>query len=286
MRNGMAKRVIGIIFLAVLSVLAAGILLQFHPGVLRRELQFVLNENTKQLFNGSVRLGNARLDRNFRLRIEQGRANLQTKKDEVPVGIDFLQSEKSLLRLFSKKGFVFNFEGARVGSSSRTGASGRFHFRVGRDFPYELEAKIHALGLEDLAWLNPQNLEHAEGNLNGEVLLQGSASKSPVFRLSLATDEAGGFLKASVFDVFLSYVPQVSDREAVKSLIQKGGLIAFQRGSFRAELIEPDRLKVVFRMLVLEYNLDLNLNIEIRIDEKNAFPKLVKLMGLFQGKTK
>ena len=58
--------------------------------------------------------------------------------------------------------------------------------------------------------------------------------------------------------------------------------VGYQSADLRATLASADTLKVFLHLLIPDYNLDLNLNLEIHIDKDNAFPELARLMGLLE----
>jgi hypothetical protein len=45
-----------------------------------------------------------------------------------------------------------------------------------------------------------------------------------------------------------------------------------------------DRVKVLLHILILDYNLNLTLNAEIRTDSKNAFFKIAQYLGMVEVK--
>lgn len=269
---------ITILFLAIAA--GAAIYYELHQALLLRSLQFLANRFTDEVFSGSIRIRDARLTRELKLELEGITAEMHSRKGSVPIEIGSVRSQSSLLHLFDKASVLFTFDDAGLAHSRRAGAQGTFHVRLGNHWRFQLDSDIQEIGMEELEWIDPQSLHGASGTLSGKATAEAGQGIDPHFQLELRTDVSGGYVQARLLDSFLSYVPQTDKRDRIKLLVAQGGLVQFQRGILTIQLTDPRKLKILLSMMVLEYNLDLNLNVEVRVDSDRAFFQVAQLMGL------
>lgn len=270
--------------LLVAAVLCAGLAWANRHAAERRLLEYGINLAAREYFAGTLRLSQGYLDRKLRIHMFGFRGDFQTANGPVPIEIQSLESRDPLTRLAAGAPVLFTFKGARPALSKFEGIRGMALLKGGRDGRFKLRAKIVDLGLEDVAWLNPENLQGSSGRMTGFITLRSDARKDPVFGLQIKVSEPGGHIQAKFFDLLLPYLPSMKTREEVSRLAAEAGLMVYRKAEFSMQLDEPDKLKVFFHIEVPDYNLHLNLNILIRTDEKNSFMKLTQMMGLVQIK--
>lgn len=272
----------GLIFL-VAAGSAFLLILRFHAALERRLLESVLNQNTKKFFAGSIRVGEARLDRRLKIHIEHLRGRLLSGTGPVALEIQSIESQGPVTDFFLKQGLVLVFKGFRPGQSQHGGIQGTSHLRGGREGFIDLRAEVDGLDLHEIEWLNPENLSGATGELRGEMTFRSDTKGEVSYSARLQVEEPGGHVQTRFFDLLKPYLPQqLETREKIDHLLATGGVVGFREASLQADWAESDRMKVFLHITVPDYNLVLNLNLEIRVDEKNAFMQLTQLMGLLK----
>ncbi len=267
------------IFLAVIIIgLAAGLVWAAkHQTEL---LEKALNGAAREYFENSIRLKSASFDPKLKLRLKGLTGNFKTPEGPYPVEISSLNSVNSPINLLLQKEAVFAFDGVRLNRSAFKGINGQFIAGPGS---FRLESQVEGLGLEDIAPLNPANLQGAKGELLGKISLEVKTGKEPVFEAELQGTKAGGKVPSRFFAAFLPYLPQVQNRRQLEAIIQIAGVVSFDEADFKISSVGPGRMKVFLHMRIPDYNFNLNLNMEIRADEENFFRELPKLMENFKA---
>ena len=269
--------------LAVAGITA--FLLAQHPRWGRPLVESCLNAGTKEFFEGSLRVGGFRLDRRLRIHLEGLQGNLRSEAGPIPLKIRSLESEGSVSEIFSKKGLEFSFEGFGPRDSGLRGISGRAFFKAGKDWFFNLLLDIQELDLHEIEWVNPENLSGASGKVRGNLEFGADARGKIESRGDLEVAPPGGLLQARFFDLLKPYLPEVALREKVDEISGHRGLTGFHEASLKIELARSDKMKIFLHIAVPDYNLILNLNIEVRVDEKNALGQLAGLAGVIKSKT-
>lgn len=275
-------RFLPFILLAAVS-LVSGVIL-FQENILRHSLQYLLNRGNDAFFSGSVRVQKAGFDPGLRFRIEKLGGKLNTDIGPVPFEIPLLVSEGPVTDLVLPGGLLFRFEGFRLKNAIRPGVSGTLRLTGGPGGGAELRAEVKSIGLEDIDWLNPDNLKDATGEMKGEFIFKILSGKEPSLTLAVRIEEPGGKIRSGVLAPLLSSLPDSLEREYVKELAQDSGLVRYLKAFLKIELPRSDLLKLFLHMSFPDYNLSFNLNLEIQVDEKNAFVKLAGIMGLMKAR--
>lgn len=267
------------LFLIILAGLLGAIVFDLPQKGLGQLLQYSLNRNTKALFKDSLRVEKVRLEKNLEIQIDHLHGKLQTEGGPLPFQIKSINSEGPVTDFFSQEGLVLNFKEARTADSKYGGIHGSYRFRGGREGFFEIKAEVQGLGLEELEPLNPENLRGSSGEIKGEITIRQGA-KGVFLRANLRIDEPGGRLQARFLDLLKPYLPQMGVKEKVEQILAAGGGVDFRIASLEMELVESEKMKVLLHLAIPDYNLDLHFNIEVRVDEKNAFLQLAELGGL------
>lgn len=280
------KRRSGIFFLilglaAVLAIFVIGNLEDLE----RSAAEWFLNQNAKEFFANSIHIQKIALDSHWRVRLEGVTGHFQARQGPVPLELRSLESQDSLLLLLTTKPVRFVFNGLRPQGSAREGFFGDFSYQGGKAWRFTFSGDFSRLDLEDLIWLAPQDLEGATGALKGKIRFSQEADQNPVFTLSLDAPQPGGKLQAKFFDLFLPYLPPSVQKERVVRLVSgKQPLVRYQTASAEVQLPQSDLMKIILKIMVLDYNLKLTLNVTVRTDEKNSFMQIARLMGLIEVK--
>jgi hypothetical protein len=275
-----------IILLLLLAANGAAIFLIPKLPALERSLaEQALNRNANDLFEGAIRVGRVAIDGHLRLRLEGIRGSFKTRQGPVPLEVRSIASRDSLLLLLTQRPVRFTVDGIRPAGSPRKGANGEFSFRAGKAWRFELAVDLNDTDLEDVRWIDPQNLAGAAGAARGKISFVQSAGSDPVFAMNLEAPEPGGVLQADFFDIFLPYLPASVEKEKVSRLISTGKrLVKYKTAGLQVAMPQSDRMKVLLRILVLDYNLKLTLNADIRTDSKDTFFQIARIMGLIEVK--
>ena len=256
----------------------------FRNELGRRSLETLLNLENKEIFAGSLRLETFQIHPNLRIQMGPLRGGIKQQAETVPFEITEIVSEGPITHYFSPEGLKLNFKGLRLGDSTRSGIRGTTQIRGGKESFLDLRAEVESVGLEELARFNPENLSGSIGEVKGEVTFRQDAAGNIRLSAKLKVEAPGGVLPSRFFEPLLPYLPQFAIRRDVRKLIGVRGLVHYRDALLEIHSVESDRVKLFLHVMVPEYNLDLNLNLEIRVDEKNALPELAALFGLLQTK--
>ena len=201
----------------------------------------------------------------------------------VPWEVRSVRSEGSLFNLPFGRTYQLDFEGVRPKDSANPGIRGTLSLAWRRGWRIRLEKTIEGLDLSELVWLNPENLSGSEGLLTGEVTAERESGGEIRFRAILRVKEPGGKIPAHLFEALRPYLPQAALEGKVDTVTQAGGRVGFREAAVRAALAETDRMKTFLHLEVPEYNLVLNLNLEVKVDEKEGLWELMNLIKKLSG---
>lgn len=244
MSRNRKKIFMGLLVWGGISLAAFGIV-RFHGEGLGRILEWSVNRSAKEFFRDSFQIGSSRLDRNLGIRLTEVEARLHLEDGDLPLRIESIVSQGPVAGYFSKEGLVLQFEGIRLAGSAGESA-----------------------------------LRGFSGEIKGEFTLRVNPWETAGLHLRLRVEEPGGLLESRFLAPLLRYLPEQSVRREVRRVIGSGEQIGFQSASLRLDETGPDSMKIFLHMLIPDYNLHLNLKIEVRVDEKDILAQLVRLAGL------
>lgn len=251
----------------------------------RSVIQDLINRAARPFFADSIRIEKTAIDRGFRIRLWGIKGAFQARQGPVPLEIKVLESKDPLFLLLRSRPVRFIFEGVRPQGSPREGLLGEFSIMGGKDWRFKTLVDFKNTDLEDLRWLDPQNLGGASGAMRGTLSCVQVAGHDPVFNLNVAVAQPGGLVQAKFFDLFLPYLPTSAQKDRVMKLVSgKQQLVRYQTAELEMGLPQPDRVKILLHILVLDYNLKLNLDVTVRMDQKDSLMQIARLMGLIEAK--
>jgi len=103
--------------------------------------------------------------------------------------------------------------------------------------------------------------------------------------MSLDAPEPGGNLQAKFFEIFMPYLPRSAQKEKVAGLVSEGQkLVRYKAAGLEVSMPQSNEMKILLRILVLDYNLKLMLNMTVRTDSEDAFSKIAQILGLIEVK--
>ena len=217
------------------------------------------------------------------VRLEKIIGKLRTRQGPMPFVVHSVASIDPLTFFYKKKPVRFSFEGLKPEASDSPGIYGEFVVHFANEFSLDLTAEMDKIALEDLRWIDPANLAGASGALKGGLKYSRRGNESPHFEANLDSPEPGGFFQSKFFDLFLPYLPASSQKQRVEQLANTGErLVKFKAAELTASMPDANRMKIFLRILILDYNLDLKLNVEIRTDAEDAFFKIAQWMGMIE----
>lgn len=271
----------------IIAVLSVGIFFLFKEQILDSPRYFaekLTNENTKEFFNNSVKIKSLKIDKEFKLHIEGVSAELKTHQAPIPIVIRSIDSLDPLWFFLKNLPIRFRFDGLKTKSSQSEGVFGNAIVENIQKPNISAAADFSKTDLSDWQWLDPGNLDGAKGAIRGQFSFRQVFGDEPTFSLSLDAPSPGGDLQARLFDFFLPYLPTPAEKEKVRRLAEKNQLVHFEHANLSIDVSQSDITKIFLKIFVPDYNLQLNLSVEIRLDAKNALSQIANLLGLIEVK--
>lgn len=258
----------------------------YRGPLTQRLFEYQFNQATPDIFHGSVHVNEANIDRYLQIHIQDIEGTLTSKSGLVPVSIKAIHSEGSLLGIFLNDPILFHIQEIKLNDSKEKGLHGTLLYQGGKNSVLDFTGEIDSIELEDLTWLDPEHLRGASGKLSGHVYLKVPADMvKSQFELTLAAKKPGGSVQAQFFDLLTPYLPSAQVRVQLKKMDTAGNrVVSYSHAALQLKLIRTDKVKGLLQMMVKDYNLDLNLNFEIRVDKENPFAELGQLVGIMEGK--
>jgi len=224
------------------------------------------------------------MNSDLRFRINGLNADLQTANGPLPIEVDLIYSQNSLTDLLYGAPLHVQFSGARVTGSNYPGMQGDAFLHASQDKPFTLTAEVEGIGLEDLIIFNPDSLKGSSGKMIGSISLSAHEKNRSTLSLKLDVDKPGGTLQARFFDLLLPYLPQLKDDKRLRGLAAQNEILRYDNAHIVMEWMKPTEIKVFLHILIKQYNIDLNLNLTIRMDRESSFIELGELLGFIEVK--
>ncbi len=146
-----------------------------------------------------------------------------------------------------------------------------------------LESRIVRLERSKLTAFNRETLKGASGAFSGTLEMTSDEHGLTSFSMNLLSDEGGGKLQARFFDLFLNFLPGTNRNEVLERL-SGIEIVPFREADMKMSLVSPEVIKAFVHVLIPDYNLNLNLNAEIRLEEGSSFLELSRALGLVEVK--
>ncbi len=272
-----------IFFISLLAGFVACFALGFHQELLRKALESMIDYSAREFSAGETKIEKAFLDRNLKLKIENLKFILSSDSGPIPITIRNIDSKNPVYHVLKPNGLDFEFRGAHFDGSSHIGIDGQAKIREFPKWLLTIHLNVIDIGLEELVWLNADNLKGSTGKLSGIVQAGTDYKGSTNLEVVLAVKDPGGFLQGKFFGLLRPYLPTQASKEAAFQLASLNGLVRYKTAELHLNTIRSNQLKVILKMLVPDYNLNLNINMLIRLDEQNSFTDLAQLMGIVKA---
>ena len=258
-----------VILLAVVTFFAKG----SHQALLKWWLERAVNARTEELFDGSVRLGRVHLDRRLRIAVGDASATLR-RPEPVALHIDRIESRGPVTDIVFGKPWELGFAGARFAGSSRPGVSGVVRGQGGDQPKIALEADVESLGLNEFEWISRKRLGGSTGELTGVFRLTLADGQAPELDSELRIDEPGGLVQSKLFELLTPYLPNA---EEIRQLSARTELVHYREARVELRALRADQLKMFLHIDVPAYNLIVNLNLDIHVDDAQGLNRLLSL---------
>lgn len=252
-----------------------------QPEPLRTLTEQLINLSTTEYFDGSARLTRMKINSDLTFEMTGLTADYQTPEGAVPIEVENIRSIDPLHFFAQNKKVRFLFSGAKPASSIETGINGEASIDLQKNGYFELDANIEDLSLEHFIWLNPDNLKGASGKMRGFARFETDANENLRFELEVKLEE-GGTIQARFFDTLTPYLPELKEQRKVRQLIKADRLVNYREAKLTMALKDATTMKIFFHILIPDYNLNLNLNVEVLVDAENAFLQVAELLGLIR----
>lgn len=271
-----------LIFLLAFIAASTIAVIVMSPELTKKAVEYAANVATRTYLANSVEIKAARFDSKARFLIEDLSASIQTAQGPVKFHVRQIQSANSIINFLRSEGLRLLFEEATFDGSKQAGVSGEILVKGVQNWFVDVSAKVTGLGFEDMVWINPDQLRGTTGNLIGIIDFHAEADREPLLHAELEVKAPGGVMQTQLIRYLFQYLPPVTIKAEVKKLVEEEGLVPYSAARIMTQMEATDRIKVFLFISIPDYNFNLNTNIEIRIDEKNAFGQIAQIFGLIK----
>lgn len=266
--------------MAVLGILLGLAYWKRYP-IEKLAFQSALNLSTNEFFHGSLRLKRGFMDRSLKMHLEGLEGTIQSETGPSKIEVGRVDSEK-LSHYFTKQNFALSFQNARPAGSLSPGIQGRVELKTGEAPHYQLQAEIVGLDLAEVEWVNPENLKGSSGVLQGKITADGKFTENPHFIVILTSQD--GKLQSKFFSALLPYLPAMPTKQQIAKLASAKEIVGYKNAALRLELPKPQQMKIFLHIRIPDYNVELNLNFDIRLEENLSFSELAEAFGILKVK--
>ncbi len=260
--------------LLFLVLVGVGIYIQAPQKLLHRLVEHQLNVHTQEVFRDTLAVKKVYLDRHLQLTLIGVSAYAYKNDDPIALQVIRIQSLGPITNLLIQRPLLFQFVGLKLGEYDEDAINGTLRFQNGEHWNMRLEADVEQLSLDSLVWLNPTYLQGSTGKLTGVLHLALAADEAPELHSDLEVVKPGGKVRSNLFDLLAPYMP---NKQQIQALIQSDKLVAYTTADLEIDWIKPEEVGVLLRMEVPTYNLNINLNIVIRVDNLQGVLQLMQL---------
>lgn len=245
-----------------------------------RCVEYAINKAGAEYLPGTVRLKSVWLDSQLKLHVRNLEFPIMGEKKVVYFVVEEIDSTHSILKALNPEGAQMNLKGIKPLGSQSKGLSGTLKLQALPTPVFDLQGNIEELNLSELSPLYPSSFEGASGKLRGSYQFRLDDQGEPLLSVHASVDTPGGTLQARFFNALSAYLPR--DVKKKTATINAQDLVAFERADIDFELIQSDKARTFLFLAVPEYNLHLNLKMDMTLDEKKALTKLAEIAGFIR----
>ena len=155
--------------------------------------------------------------------------------------------------------------------------SGRIDMITDPSPQLELNAQLNRIHLSDLSPIQPSVFKNARGHGDGTLKASTTEDGNVQFDLKFGVAK-GGAIQAPLLESLMQHIPAAARTQALRQAAVGDQPVRFQTAFFQITAEQPDRWKALLLMSLPEYNVNLDLEFEIRLDDAAAIPKLLRLL--------
>ena len=266
-----------------LALLGVTALVLNRNTLLRKFSESVINFCGKSAFHNSVRVGKAFLKPGPAVRLEHLQGQLRFQEAPLDLTLHSLEITPHLWPRQEPGACILRFENLRPRTASGEGFYGTFTVPYDGTWCYFLNGEIQGLDLADLTWISPETLKGASGRISGSFKMNTEPGGTTHVELDIAIPKPGGRIQSRFLDLLLPYVPQLGKRDNVRRLVAQNETVPYEDAKARILSVSPETIKVVLHISFPDYNLNLNLSVDIRLEEKNSLRGLTRALGLIRS---
>ena len=269
------------VLILIMLLFAAGVyLLRHRDALLEKQIEIWVNKEYQPFLNDSFEIEGFHLHRDLTVSIDYLRGSWLLEEESLPIEVYHLKVLRPITDFLFSKAVTVSFEQVRPQHQKSKGIKGSILLFNDKPGSFELRAEFEEVYLQEYTLLNRDNLEHATGRVEGSVFVRGNAKETETFQLKLAVKPPGGQIQARFFEAITPYLPAA--QKQILSKIRSSEVVDYQDMKLDAELTASEEVKMLLHMGVPEYNLNLNLNITLRVESQEAFYQLAQVMGLIK----
>lgn len=231
-------------------------------------------------FEDTLDLEGLEIDSGMRVTIRKITGSWQSPEGPFPFILENLRIADPVTFFLTGKPVHITFERFAPAGSNHPGVSGKAVLYNDEAGTLELEADFLGLYLEELTALNPESLEGSSGRLTGTLSMKALAEGSQELRISLKVTPPGGKLQARFFEILVPYLP--AGQKAILEKINNAKTVDYKEADIEVNLGGPETVNLVLHILVPDYNLNLNLNVALRVESQEMFFQLANVFGLIR----
>jgi hypothetical protein len=275
----MKKRYLLLILMAV--TLVTGLTLwPKRNAFIEKQIENWVNHEYQAFLNNSFTIEGFHLNKDLSISIDYLRGKWLLEEEAFPFELYQLEILQPITDFLFAKPVTVRFEQLGAQNKKSKGVKGTVLLYNDKVGTFELRADFEEVYLQEYTLLNRDNLEHATGRVEGNVFVKGDAKQTESFQLKLEVKPPGGQVQARFFGALTPYLPVAQKQILAK--IRSSEVVDYKEMNLKAELASNEEVKMLLHMGVPEYNLNLNLNITLRVEDQEAFYQLAQVMGLIK----
>ncbi|OGW81847.1 MAG: hypothetical protein A2Z83_08375 [Omnitrophica bacterium GWA2_52_8] len=276
-------RIIFYLFIGT-AIAAAGLCLSRNLW-LERVLEAYVNHTQQLFFADTLDISGVTLERSLHFKIPKVTGQYQTHEGPFAFEIHDIESVNSLADFLKGRALEILFGSLRPLGSELPGIAGRVVLKDPLAPVMEITGQFSGLDLKELEVLNPDNLAGASGFFTGHFVIKTNFAGKDTFWMTLKVTPPGGRLQSRFFDILAPFLPPAQAR--LLAAVDDLKLVGYREADLNIDLLEGEpALKIFLHILVPDYNLNLNLNLKVIVEDSKAFMQAAQLVGLVRIEAK
>lgn len=269
-----------LLILVILLAAGAAALWHYRNPLAEKGVEAWLHATQDLYFEDTLNLEGLEIDSYLRASVQEISGSWQSPEGPFAFTLENLRILDPVTFFLTGKPVHLTFERFAPAGSAQPGISGKAVLYNDKAGTLELEADFIGLHLEELTALNPETLQGSSGRLTGSLYVKALAEGSPELRIHLKVTPPGGRLQARFFEILVPYLP--AGQKAILDKMSASNTVEYKEADIQVSLGGPETVNLVFHILVPDYNLNLNLNVALRVESQEMFFQLANVFGLIR----